>query len=207
MRLGLWARVNVVILHQLRLLRDAVDQKGDQRQLELGRNLPELRRERAGVAGTIIGWNLHARQDDLGARRLTQLHHLYQILTDVRHGQAAQAVIASQLQNHHGGLVRRQSCRQARQAAHRGLATHTRIHHFEWTVLRRQLVGQQGHPALCLLHAVARTQAVAKDQNHRLVGLRLQALQCPKAQHQEQQRAGKGLAQGMQDELGHDVLV
>lgn len=79
--------------------------------------------ETGGVAGAVIGWNMHAGQQYFSAGILTEFYDFAQSLADAVQGLAAQRIVAAQFDNHHAGPMAFEQVRQSSQSALSGFAT------------------------------------------------------------------------------------
>ena len=157
-------RVHAVGLEQLRLVGDAFEHEGHERRLPFLRQLAVHAIKLLAIGAAIVGWHAHAHQHHLRARFFGCLTHGAQIRFGGRHGQAAQAVVGAQFDQHDVGLVFGQQGGQARAAAAGGLAADAGVDDARVVLLRGQPLFQQRHPARAPCQTIFGREAVAEHQ-------------------------------------------
>ena len=90
------------------------------------------------------------------------------LLAHLSQRQAAQAVVAAELEDDDGRMVQLQRTRQASPRAAGGLAADAGIHDAVSVTLRGESLLQQRHPGCIDCDAITGAQAVADDQDDRL---------------------------------------
>ena len=110
------------------------------------------------VAGAVVRRHLHADQQHARAGGLGRLGHGSQVGLGHGQRQAAQGVVAAQLNHHVRGLFARQQGRQAGAAARRGVTTDAGIHDPGRNFFARQALLQQGRPSRAAFQAILGTE-------------------------------------------------
>lgn len=157
--------MQAVLLHDRGVQRDPLEEKGYEAYVmccsQCGKNLLEG----GGVAGAVVGRQLHAEQEHFGPVLSAQLDHFPELGTQASQVQAAQAVIRAQLDDAQSGWVPGQQSWQARQPAAAGFTADRGIDHPPGGRVFPETLFQQADPALFLLNAVCRAQTVAEHQD------------------------------------------
>ena len=193
-------RVNAVGLeHQLRARRigHALEQKGHQRRAFGLSHAGKQPRKFIAVFAPVVRRHLHAGQQHRGPSGLGGTRHLQQVGAGHVHRQAAQGIVATEFQDHMGGLVLEQQARQPRAAARRGVAADAGIDHRGSELLLHQALLQQGHPAAAAPEPVLGRQAVSHHQHDTPPrGPLRQGTACPTCKHRERGTVRQPLAPG-----------
>jgi len=121
--------MDAVGLHELPVQRDVLEDEADQRRIETRRELRVHRGERLTVGLAVVRRYLNSGQDDVGSALLAELDHLREVVAQGRDGLAAQAVIATELDDDQVGLVSREQARQTCEAAGRRVPRDAGIHY------------------------------------------------------------------------------
>ena len=129
------------------------------------REVAEHLLEAGGVLGAVVGRDLHAEQHHPGAGLPREDDHAVEVGAGGLEGQAAQAVVAPQLDDDDRRAVHGQRPGQPGEPPGRGLAADAGIDHAVPVTLRLQAVLQQGDPALVGRQSVAGADAVAHHQD------------------------------------------
>src|ERR1700688_4620476 len=159
-------------LHEIRELRDVVQQEGHQGQFFVARQIAVTQAKLFRVFRAIVGRHPYPQQQYLGARRRREVDHAQQIGAHLRDGQSAQAVIAAQFQNDDLGVMQVERPRQPREAACGGLPANAGVDDLVTVISILEPRLQQRHPALFYARQpVAGTDAIAEHENHRRFGL------------------------------------
>jgi hypothetical protein len=124
------------------------------------------------VLGAVIRWQAHADEQHPDLPLLRQRHHRGQVFLHRRHRQAAQAVVGTECENHHGWLELRQSRIQPRATAGGGFAADAGVGDRRGGTVGLQALSEQGRPALADGDAEAGGKAVAENQNALFNGVR-----------------------------------
>ena len=102
-------------------------------------------------------------------RGTTRLNHRNEIVTHQIQRLAAQAVVGAQLQKHNARPMLLEGCGEPVAATYRGLATDAGINHAVIELFGCEFVMQEVYPAAALGQPVAGCEAVAENENHRLL--------------------------------------
>ena len=162
--------MDAVVLHQLRIFRDAFDEKGKQRQFELLRQAEIVFLERLGVTRPVVRRNPDSREQCAPAVRLDQADHRGEIVANGLDRNAAQAVVAAEFEDHEFRPIFRKHRRQAFEAAGRGFTADAAVDDAERGIFPFDSLGQQLHPALFLAYAIGGAETVAPDKQIALLG-------------------------------------
>lgn len=153
-----------VALEHLQVLGEALVEEGQERRTVALRDLGERGFERRRVLGTVVGRHSHADQQHPRPGAAREIDHRTEVLLHLRHGEAAQAVVRAQLEDHDRRFVLGERLGEARQSSARRLAGDARVDEAVFGPLARQARFEQRHPAAVLRHSVGRRQAVAEDK-------------------------------------------
>lgn len=145
--LRLFIGVDAVALELSWIGCDAFKQKWHERRLMLLRQLREKVFELFCVMPAIVGWNLHANQQDTRTRLLRQFYHRGQIALSHAQRQAAQGIVAAQFDNDNGRRQPLQHGGKAAQAAAGGVAADAGIIYLVAALLCIEFLGHNRHPA------------------------------------------------------------
>jgi putative ABC transport system ATP-binding protein len=154
-------RVQPISLHQLRMATNAFKEKRHQRHLFLLRHVTEYLGERIDITFTVIGRNLHAQQQHLRAAVLGLLDHRSKILLQLRRRLSAQAIVATQLDNHHVRLMLCKRRGQPCQASGAGITADGGVDHFIVETLLLEPLLQQGNPTFAGIQAETGTDTIS----------------------------------------------
>jgi putative ABC transport system ATP-binding protein len=187
-------RMDAVALEGRGVERKSREQEGHERRVLRTRNLAEGGCKRVRVGLPVIGRDLHPDQQHPGARIPGGPCHRLEVRAHVPYGQAAQSVIAAQLEDDDAGTVLTQQRRQARQSPARGVAADAGI---DDAILRRACrypPGKTGHPAAATRKAEFRREAVAHHEDRTAAACSLYGRSGQaEGKQQDQARAGQPL--------------
>ena len=204
--------MNVVLLHELGMQRDAVEQERDERDVELRRELRVHGRERARVRRPVVRRNLHAGEQHARAVRLAELDHLREIRAQRRDRLAAQAVVAAELDHDERRRMRLEQPRQARETAGRGVARDAGIHDFISVRFGLEATAQHRDPRLLGGQPVTAAQRVANHDDRLFLSGRparrhVQDGECGEHCKHELRRAARRLSMSTGDVLRAEGLT
>jgi len=117
------------------------------------------------VASAVVGRQMNTEQQAAGPAAGSHLDHRGEVLFQLGQREAAQAVVAAQLQYHDAGLMGGEGARQASESGGRCVPADAGIHQPEWILFRLQALLQQRHPAGIGGYSVGGAQAVADQQD------------------------------------------
>ncbi len=144
---------------------DTFEKKRHQRDVFLFGELAVNLGERIGVALAIIGWQLHAEQQHFRAALPRAVDHRGKISLQLRWRHPAQAVIATQLEDHQLRLMLCKQRRQPRLASGTGVATDRGVDHFIVETLLFEPLLEQRHPPQTGIQAETGADTIANDQD------------------------------------------
>ena len=168
--MGFFARVDAVVLKQFaRVWRIGHTGQQERHQTDLVRARYFFKQagKAVGIVGAVIGWHLHAHQQHAGTGFFGRQRHLMQVVFTHGQRQAAQSVVAAQLDDDVAWPVLRQQRAQARAAAGGGVAADAGVDHPCVQAFRTEFLFQQGNPAGAPAQAILGTQRVTQNQNDR----------------------------------------
>lgn len=157
--------MNSIALHQLRMQRDAVHQKLDERDIVLKRKFTIDLRKRIRIDGTVVRWNLNPGQQRASARALYELDHSREILAQPRNRLTSQTVITAEFDHDDRRPMCLEQARQSRESAGRRIAGDTGIHNFITVSLLPDMVLEQRNPRLPGIESIAAAQGIADDHD------------------------------------------
>jgi hypothetical protein len=156
--------VDAVGLEEFGLVAEPFQEKGDQRH-PLGLGDPrEHRGELLAVGAAVVGGHLHAQQQRARAGLLGGAHHLAQVRLGAAHRQAAQRIVAAELDQHVGRAMSGEQIGQARASARARLAADAGVDHLDPELALIDPARQQRDPAAASRQAVFGRQAVADHE-------------------------------------------
>jgi len=162
--LGRYAGVDAVVLHHACLQSDTFEKERYQVSVGVCGGVGEGGVEATAVAGAIVGWDVHAEQDDVGPGSGGRLGHGQEVVFDLGHRIAAQAIVAAQFYDDQVGIVGVQGLGESCQAALGGLAADAGVDHCVAAVELGQALSEFCDPAGFALYPVCGADTVAKHQ-------------------------------------------
>ena len=157
--------MNAVILHQVLVHRDAVHEELYPGHLELGRQVAVNFLEGLGIPCAVVGRDADAEQDNRSAAGLACFDDGSEISARALGGEAAESVVAAELENDDSGLEALNSTVYAAGATLGCLPANAGVDDPMFVPLSLQPRLQQSGPGLVNVYAEAGAQAVAKHQN------------------------------------------
>ncbi len=133
---------------------DAAQQEGQKQCMVLPREAGKDILELCSVGWAVVGRKLHAYQQYFGIGLLCTLDDLAQIVSGIRVGIAAQAIVGTQLQDHDGRIVLLQGFCDPAQSARCGFPADAGVHHAETGLCAQQFLLQQMRPTFFYCDAV-----------------------------------------------------
>src|SRR5688572_20293299 len=148
-------------LHQFTLEGHLVEQERKKCHRVLGREPGEHVAELLAVTRAVVRWYEHADQQHAGLRVARQFDDAREILATGIERQPAQPVVATELDDHDGGLVGLERAWQPGESALRGFAAHAGVDHAVSVPFGGEPLREQVYPALLNLDAIPGAQTVA----------------------------------------------
>ena len=157
--------MNAVGLKEIALLAEALEYRGHERDAMALGELAERVFELLRVLRPVVGRHADADQQHARARGARALDDRAEVRLHLADRQAAQAVVAAELEHHDRRTVTRERLGDARAAAGARLAGDARVHDAIIRPFPLQPFFQQRDPAALARETIRRRQAVAEDQN------------------------------------------
>ena len=142
----------------------AMQQERNQRRAFAGRHASKHRCELARVLAPVVGRHLHARDQHLGLGRFACARHGDEVVARHLQRQAAQCVVAAELDDHKLRLMLGQQGGQSRAPTRRGVAADAGVDDGPRQFVGGHALVDQGHPARAALQAVFRRQTITHHQ-------------------------------------------